>query len=102
MTSRRRFAATLLSAAAVAAAPSAWAANDTPIHILVGFPAGGGSDVIARLLAERLERNWAAPCWWTTAPAPAARSPRSSSRPRAPTAPPCSSRTTTASPSCRR
>ena len=57
MTSRRRFAATLLSAAAVAAAPSAWAANDTPIHILVGFPAGGGSDVIARLLAERLEKE---------------------------------------------
>ena len=57
MTSRRRFAATLLSAAAVAAAPSAWAANDTPIHILVGLPAGGGSDVIARLLAERLEKE---------------------------------------------
>ena len=57
MTSRRRFAATLLSAAAVAAAPSAWAANDTPIHILVGFPAGGGSDVIARLLAKRLEKE---------------------------------------------
>ena len=57
MTSRRRFAATLLSAAAVAAAPSAWAANDMPIHILVGFPAGGGSDVIARLLAERLEKE---------------------------------------------
>ena len=57
MTSRRRFAATLLSAAAVAAAPSAWAANDTPIHILVGFPAGGGSDVIARMLAEKLEKE---------------------------------------------
>ena len=57
MTSRRRFAATLLSAAAVAATPAAWAANDTPIHILVGFPAGGGSDVIARMLAEKLEKE---------------------------------------------
>ncbi len=27
-----------------------------PVHILVGFPSGGGVDVVARLLAERLEK----------------------------------------------
>ncbi|HOP89038.1 MAG TPA: Bug family tripartite tricarboxylate transporter substrate binding protein [Ottowia sp.] len=57
MTSRRRFTATLLASTVAAAAPSAWAANEPPIHVLVGFPAGGGSDVIARLLAERLEKE---------------------------------------------
>ena len=57
MTSRRRFAATLLTATAALAAPAAWAAEKAPIHLLVGFPAGGGSDVIARLLAEKLEHE---------------------------------------------
>ena len=28
----------------------------TPVHILVGFPSGGGADAVARLLAERLEK----------------------------------------------
>ncbi|MDO5692907.1 MAG: Bug family tripartite tricarboxylate transporter substrate binding protein [Pseudomonadota bacterium] len=55
MTSRRRFAATLLGAAALAAAPAVWAADNAPIHLLVGFPAGGGSDVIARLLTDKLQ-----------------------------------------------
>ena len=52
MLSRRRFSAALLSTAALG---SAWAQADAPIHLLVGFPAGGGSDAIARLLAERLQ-----------------------------------------------
>lgn len=56
MTSRRRFTTTLLGTAALAAAPAVWAADSKkPIHILVGFPAGGGSDVIARLLADKLQ-----------------------------------------------
>ena len=54
MTSRRQFAASLLAAAAL---PTAWAAPQAPIHVLVGFPAGGGSDAIARLLAEKLEHE---------------------------------------------
>ena len=55
MTSRRRFTATLLASTVVAGAPSAWAANEPPIHVLVGFPAGGGSDVIARTLSDKLK-----------------------------------------------
>ena len=54
MIDRRRFSASLLSAAVLTAAPRAWAQSDGPIHLLVGFPPGGGSDAIARLLADRL------------------------------------------------
>jgi tripartite-type tricarboxylate transporter receptor subunit TctC len=40
---------------------AAQAQSGTPIRILVGFPAGGGTDVIARTLAEKLKDQLGAP-----------------------------------------
>ena len=37
------------------------AQDNTPIRILVGFPAGGGTDVIARTLAEKLKDHLGVP-----------------------------------------
>ena len=52
-TVRRLFLRTLILAA-LAAASAAWAQSGKTVRILVGFPAGGGTDAIARTLAERL------------------------------------------------
>lgn len=43
--------------AALAALPFASRADDRPIRLLVGFPAGGGTDAIARVLAEALQAS---------------------------------------------
>ncbi|GLS13843.1 tripartite tricarboxylate transporter substrate-binding protein [Hydrogenophaga electricum] len=54
--SRRRTIIGLLASAAVAAAmPLSASAQDTPAKILVGFPAGGSFDIIARVLAEKIK-----------------------------------------------
>lgn len=59
---RRRVALVAVMAAALAA--PAWVgaqAQARPLRILVGFPAGGGTDAIARVLAERLKDELGVP-----------------------------------------
>ena len=51
----------LLGALLSAAAGLAQAADGQPIHLLVGFPPGGGSDAIARTLAEKLKDQLGTP-----------------------------------------
>ena len=65
-----------------------------PVRILVGFPPGGGSDAIARLLAEKLKDELHMPV--------VGRLRRRPSRPHRPMGTRCSCRTTTPSPSCPR
>jgi tripartite-type tricarboxylate transporter receptor subunit TctC len=58
---REVFSATLGLFAAVGAAPPAKAqAIDKVVHIIVGFPAGGGTDIVARVLAQALTGTYAA------------------------------------------
>lgn len=58
MTDRHLPRRTVLQAAAAAAAGAAlpvWAQSGAPLRILVGFPPGGGTDAIARILADGLK-----------------------------------------------
>src|SRR6476620_7411501 len=44
-----------------------------PVHVIVGFPAGGGTDIIARILADRLRGGYAATVRVENKPGAAAR-----------------------------
>ncbi len=44
-----------------------------PVHVIVGFPAGGGTDIIARILADRLRGTYAATVLVENKPGAAAR-----------------------------
>ncbi len=44
-----------------------------PVHVIVGFPAGGGTDVIARMLADRLRGPYASTVLVENKPGAAAR-----------------------------
>ena len=53
-----------------------------PIKMLVGYPAGGGVDIVARLLGEQIQNELASRLWLKTAPALSQRSRRVRSRSR--------------------
>ncbi len=56
-----RFTRTALALAAVCTLGLASAQSAKPVKLLVGFPPGGGTDAIARILAERLKDELGAP-----------------------------------------
>ena len=63
-----------LVASATGLIPRAFAqAIKKPVHVIVGFPAGGGTDMIARILAERLRGTYASTVLVENKPGAAAR-----------------------------
>ncbi len=54
-TRRHLITATAAAAATSVAAPWAWAQSGRTVRILVGFPPGGGTDAIARMLGDKLK-----------------------------------------------
>ena len=62
--SRRRFQLRLLSLALAAAAPLAAQAQafpSKPVRLVVTYPAGGSSDLMARIIAQKMSEHWGQP-----------------------------------------
>jgi len=59
------------------------------IHIIVGFAAGGGNDIIARVFGQKLSESLGQPVIVENKPAAAPSSPPNMSRSRSPTATRC-------------
>src|SRR3954469_9777086 len=66
-------AAGILSPAAGSGPPARAQTVKKPVHVIVGFPAGGGTDIIARILADRLRGSYAATVLVENKPGAAAR-----------------------------
>jgi tripartite-type tricarboxylate transporter receptor subunit TctC len=62
-TTRRAALGALAGAALLAAAPAAFAQAwpTKPVRIVIGAPPGGTADIVARLLAEGLQKEWGQP-----------------------------------------
>src|ERR1700688_503647 len=75
MPTRRQVLAHILAAPAVVATGRRAGAQAAkrPLHLVVGFPAGGGTDVIARILADRLRVPFASAVIVENKPGAAAR-----------------------------
>jgi tripartite-type tricarboxylate transporter receptor subunit TctC len=60
---RRLLAAAGAGLALLAAAPAAWSAGwpDKPVKIVVPFSAGGSTDVVARMVGQKLSETWGQP-----------------------------------------
>jgi tripartite-type tricarboxylate transporter receptor subunit TctC len=58
MNARRHFLQALLAGAALATAGVAHAFPDKAVRVIVPFPPGGATDVVARALAQRLSQQW--------------------------------------------
>jgi tripartite-type tricarboxylate transporter receptor subunit TctC len=63
MTMKKNMRGGLLLVAALALAPPAGAQDypDRPIKIVVPYAAGGGADIVARIIAEKLHEKWSQP-----------------------------------------
>src|ERR1044072_917327 len=59
MLDKRRFAALLF--AMFTSAAGAQAFPERPVRIVVGYPPGGGTDLVARLVAQPLGERWGQP-----------------------------------------
>src|SRR6476619_8425302 len=66
-------AAGILSATSDFVPPARAQVVKKPVHVIVGFPAGGGTDIIARILADRLRGSYAATVLVENKPGAAAR-----------------------------